>query len=109
MEAELDDLVNRVWRRQDHPKPPDFGRYRSAETPSGQLHDIKIQLFALGLIDQSKRRRAVSDSNTYWSLTQAGREQLMRLRAIRRPASEEASELELAESQSGETPADATE
>ena len=48
---------------------------------------IKVQLFALALIQKSVRKRGVQDKNTYWSLSPSGEAHLMRQRAIRRTAS----------------------
>ena len=45
---------------------------------------IKVQLKALGLIEQSERNRSVKDKSTYWTLTQYGETVMARLRAIRR-------------------------
>lgn len=41
-----------------------------------------LQLDALGLIEQSVKKRAVSDRHTYWTLTAWGRRRLMQLRAV---------------------------
>ncbi len=46
---------------------------------------IKVQLIALGLVAASERRHAVTDSETYLSLTPLGATELIRLSAIRRP------------------------
>jgi hypothetical protein len=67
------------------PFPRNYWKGKSLTADENVLQDVKVQLFSLGLITQSDRRRAVSDTNTYWKLTPYGREQLMRLRAIRRP------------------------
>jgi hypothetical protein len=64
--------------------PPDYGKDDRVEVAANVIQDVKVQLFALGLISPSERRRAVTDKNAYWTLTQTGRGQLMRLRAIRR-------------------------
>lgn len=48
---------------------------------------IKIQLQALGLIEPGSKRRSVSDSETYWSLTKKGQQLLINLEAKRKPAS----------------------
>jgi DNA topoisomerase IA len=53
-------------------------------TPDFQ--DVLVQFVALRLIVQSDRRRAVSDTNTYWTLTQLEKTHLMQLRARRRPS-----------------------
>lgn len=49
------------------------------------FNDVKVQFAALGLIEQGAKRRPGSDTNTYWRLTQRGTDQLLRLRAIRKP------------------------
>jgi len=46
---------------------------------------IKVQLLALGIIQQSERKRTASDTNTYWTLTAYGRHYTMTLKAIRSP------------------------
>ena len=47
------------------------------------VNQIIVQLVALGLIEKSIRKRAVSDKATYWSLTPFGERQVMLLNAIR--------------------------
>lgn len=65
----------------------------SAAIHDETFNDVKVQFFALGWIEKSERRRAVSDTSTYWTLTPEGRDSLMRLRAKRRtPASVEAAD-----------------
>lgn len=44
---------------------------------------IKIQLQALGYMAPGEKRRAVSDKNTYWRLTEMGNQQLIAAEAIR--------------------------
>jgi Domain of unknown function (DUF4062) len=44
---------------------------------------IKVQLFALGLIQKSVRKRTASDTKTYWSLTAYGERYATVLKAIR--------------------------
>lgn len=45
---------------------------------------IKVQLQALGLIRKGKKKRAVSDKNTYWDITPFGEQYLIKVRAIRK-------------------------
>lgn len=45
---------------------------------------IKIQLRALGLIEQSDKKRSIKDTATYWTLTKKGDNLMVNLRAIRR-------------------------
>jgi hypothetical protein len=87
-ESDLDDqldqlVIDRVEGDQSV-LPRNFGRAVKLRAAADVVHDVKIQLFSLGLIEQSERRRAVTDKNTYWTLTPLGRDQLMRLRALRR-------------------------
>lgn len=44
---------------------------------------IIVQFFALGLIEQSKKKHTASDTNKYWSLTEYGERTMMRLRALK--------------------------
>lgn len=75
-----------VARRQDYVDlPEDAGRWDEIVAGAEMLDKIKVQFSALGLIDHSKKRHGINDSNSYWTLTQQGREHLMRLSAARRP------------------------
>lgn len=50
-------------------------------------HDIDtciIQLRALGLIEESTKKRSVKDTSTYWTLTPYGDQVMVQLRALRR-------------------------
>lgn len=44
---------------------------------------VRVQFFALGLIERGTKKRVPSDSGNYWKLTQNGEDRLMSLRAIR--------------------------
>jgi hypothetical protein len=55
------------------------------ELEEDSFQAVKVQLFALGLIQKSVKKREVRDTSTYWSLSPSGEAHLMRLRAIRRP------------------------
>jgi hypothetical protein len=56
---------------------------------------VVVQLRALGLIQKSDRKRAVSDKGTYWTLTPYGDTHLTTLRALRKtPATAETAESE---------------
>lgn len=48
---------------------------------------IRVQLQALGLIESGSKKRAVSDTNTYWKLTPFGEKYLIQIRALRREPS----------------------
>jgi len=45
---------------------------------------IKIQLRALGLIEQSNRKRSIKDTASYWTLTPKGDSLMIQLRAIKK-------------------------
>ena len=45
---------------------------------------IHIQLQALGLMESGNKKRAVSDTNTYWKLTSFGEKYLIQIKALRR-------------------------
>jgi hypothetical protein len=47
---------------------------------------VKVQLLALGVMQKSVKKRAVSDTETYWSLTPFGEHYTMTLKAIRASA-----------------------
>lgn len=47
-----------------------------------------IQLRALGLIEESKRKRSVKDTSTYWTLTDYGDRQMVKLRALKKGSNE---------------------
>ena len=67
--------------------PESFYRQHLGEQPhisADGFQTIKVQLLALGLIQRSVRKRAVSDAGTYWTLTPYGEGQMMRLRALHR-------------------------
>lgn len=55
----------------------------SGEPSVSDFEIALVQLDALGLITQSEKKRAVSDRDTYWTLTAWGRTRLKRLRAVR--------------------------
>jgi len=62
-----------------------WGRTRAS---TRGVHTVVIQLFALGVIAKSSKKRSVKDSSIYWSLTPHGQETVMKLRAVRRPGYE---------------------
>lgn len=59
------------------------------EISPSSVDDVLVQLFALGLIAHGVKKRTMSDPNRYWTLTPAGQDQVMMLRAIRRPSRQE--------------------
>ncbi|MDQ2138024.1 DUF4062 domain-containing protein [Alcaligenaceae bacterium B3P038] len=61
-----------------------FTSPRAFVVSSHDEQTIKIQLRALGLIEQSKKTRSVKDTRTFWSLTPYGDSILVQLRAIRK-------------------------
>jgi hypothetical protein len=61
---------------------PNRGDLRPAVNEE-DFQTIKVQLRALGLIQKSTRKRAVRDTQSYWSLTPYGENYAIRLKAIR--------------------------
>lgn len=79
----------REHSRQLVPLSDEVAQVQSFDLEQEDLHRVKVQLAALGLTQQSVRRRGVNDKNTYWTHTPYGESHLMRLNAIRRePVSE---------------------
>lgn len=62
----------------------DFRAPKDFVVSSHDEQTIKIQLRALGLIEQSQKARSVKDTRTFWSLTPYGDSVLVQLRAIRK-------------------------
>lgn len=62
-----------------------IGRIYEADVTIDSFNDVKVQFSALELIEKGTKRRPGSDTSTYWRLTNRGQQQLMRLRAIRKP------------------------
>lgn len=63
--------------------PNDYGRQEEFFVFDDSVDEVLLQLKALGLIEESKRRHPPSDLSHYWSLTPEGEAQLIRLRAAR--------------------------
>lgn len=61
------------------------GRIYDVEVSIESFNDFKVQFSALALIEKGAKRRPASDTSTYWRLTDRGHQQLLRLRAIRKP------------------------
>jgi hypothetical protein len=72
----------------------------SVTLPLDTFGTIMVQFKALGLIEKSERKRSVSDSGTYWTLTAYGDSHLTSLRAISRGP--EPPVVETKESESGD-------
>ena len=58
--------------------------FRRATITNESFETIKIQLFALGLVQKGVIKRTPSDTNVYWALTSYGEAYLMQLRALKR-------------------------
>lgn len=66
-------------------RPDDLGRVIGSIDVVGEIaEDIVVQFFALGIIERGVKKRTVSDRGKYWVLTDAGQDQMMKLRAIRK-------------------------
>lgn len=61
------------------------GQIYEATVSIESFNDVKVQFVALGLTENGTKRRPGSDTSTYWRLTERGRDQLVRLCAIRKP------------------------
>jgi hypothetical protein len=84
----LDGLGASLIRSQPEKWPSNIDEVRTRSVSTESVNDVLVQLFALGLITHGAKRRTSSDQNRYWVLTNSGQDQLMRLRAIRRPSTE---------------------
>lgn len=64
-------------------------RFEDLEFADDDFLALPLQYEALGMIQRSERKRAVSDKASYWTLTEFGRTRLRQLRATKRdePAS----------------------
>jgi hypothetical protein len=71
-------LSNEIWRYNIE----DFPEGSTKSISDDSFDTIKIQLFALGLIQKSIKKHVPSDTNRYWSLTPYGETTLMKLRGI---------------------------
>lgn len=74
--------INIGWETDEKLKT--FNSPRNFVVAGRDEQTIKIQLRALGLIEQSKKARSVKDTRTFWSLTSYGDSVLVQLRAIRK-------------------------
>ena len=70
------------WKSDDQRKK--FTNLKNVSISARDEQTIKIQLRALGLIEQSKKARSIKDTRTFWSLTSYGDTILVQLRAIRK-------------------------
>ncbi|MBT2484957.1 MULTISPECIES: Rho termination factor N-terminal domain-containing protein [unclassified Microbacterium] len=82
----LNDLGFDLARDQPANWPNEIDTVSKRVVDDSSVNDVIVQLFALDLIARGIKRRTQSDSNRYWVLTDAGRDQVMRLRALRRPS-----------------------
>ena len=83
---QLDRFAGHCFKLEPQPYPEDFKSGISVQAVSSAKHDIIVQFLSLGLIESSERRRAVNDSNSYWTLTRVGRDRMVGLRAFRQEA-----------------------
>jgi hypothetical protein len=93
-EKEIADILQRfgieLVRDQPDVWPAEILEWSERQVSPKTVDDVLVQLFALDLVARGIKRRTNADRNRYWVLTRAGQDQLMRLRAIRRPTLEEA-------------------
>jgi hypothetical protein len=88
----LDALGKRLIRQQPARMLNNIDVITKAEIAPSSVDDVLVQLFALGLTARGMKKRTMSDHNRYWGLTSAGQDQVMLLRAIRRPTADELKE-----------------
>lgn len=62
----------------------EFNQYSDIFMYHNVEDQVHIQLQALGLMAPGEKKRAVSDTNTYWKLTPFGEKHLIQVRALRR-------------------------
>jgi hypothetical protein len=74
-----------LMRAQKRKLPTEILTRSGSEIAGSTVQDVLVQLFALNLISHGGKRRTSSDRNRYWTLTPSGQDQVMKLRAIRRP------------------------
>lgn len=88
-EPQLRSLIcDEAWRQLTAEKADGWA---GLESPKIAITDdswgsVLVQLRALGIISTGQKKRTVSDRAVYWTLTPAGDEYLVRLKAIKRPA-----------------------
>lgn len=90
--SDLCDTIARKYFIEDENKveakfskdPQLIGRIYKTDVLVESFNDVKVQFAALDLIENGARRRPSSDTNTYWVLTERGRQLLIRLRAVRK-------------------------
>lgn len=87
-DKEFYSMVNKLVQREvDEKMTKEFNKkgftYSRALLLSEDFQTIKIQFRALNLITESKRKRAINDDVTYWTLTKYGDTVMTRLRAIK--------------------------
>lgn len=78
-EAKIDGLLLDLLIRYVEARPQG-----TPEVRHDSMLQVVSQFQALGVIKLSEKKRSASDRETYWTLTEYGRTQVMRLRAVRR-------------------------
>ena len=87
-ECTEEELNNKIKLCFWHATPKNIEKYNSNSKliiPYVYFDEIKLQLQALGLITQGKKKRSVSDTSTYWQMTPYGKKHLMQISAIKKP------------------------
>lgn len=64
--------------------PANMLEEESRSISESSVNDAIVQFFALGLVARGTKKRTMSDTNRYWTLTPAGQDQVMKLRAARK-------------------------
>ena len=87
-ECDDNELERKIQLAYWHSVPNEFMEFNSCHAdvviPYVVLDQIKVQLQALGLIAPGDKKRAVSDTRTYWKMTPYGERYLIQIKAIKR-------------------------
>lgn len=88
LDAALDSYTERLLLN-DHKDllPSSLGELVNVQLSKQAFDDILMQLFALNITAHGTKPRGVTDRGKYWRLTDTGKGTLLRLRAIKKPAS----------------------
>ena len=84
--AALDNYVERLLGERQDLRPSSMGELVNVQLSKRAFDDILMQFFALNITAHGSKERGVADRSKYWRLTEIGRDTVLRLRAIRKPA-----------------------
>lgn len=84
----MKELGDQLIYSQPEKWPTNMLEEESRKISESSVNDAIVQFFALGLVARGTKKRTMSDRNRYWTLTPAGQDQVMKLRAARKLAPE---------------------